>query len=80
MSFKITTPTGKYKVSMRAGLAHIKSEKKLKESIQSSIEAYRKKPGWERYADRIQELLDGKDYLRIAADWGLFTGKERLES
>lgn len=79
MSFKITTPTGKYKIGMRAGLAGITSEKKLRASIQKGIDRYAEMPGWERYAERTQQLLDANEFHRISEAWGLFSTSIRIE-
>ena len=76
--FKITTPTGKYKVKLRASYAKVRSQKRLTALIQQGIDHYRE-IGQTRYADRLQELLDGKEFHRIAEHWGLFTYSKKIE-
>jgi len=78
--FTVKMKSGTYKVRMRPRYATIKSEKKLLERIQESIDWQREKGYYSTaVADRYQELLDERDIMRIASDWGMFNWTQRIK-
>jgi len=82
--FRIKSKSGTYKVWMRGAYRKsITSQKKFEAAIQRTIDSYRQKSkAWQLAAYKFQELLNEKDFIRIANEWGMFnrTQKENVNA